>query len=47
MSFRVRLTIGSSDCGGIIFGGPRRESMVRIKELRLSLARPRIAQPNR
>ena len=46
MSRRVRLTIGSSDRGGRVFGEPRRESMIGIKHLRLT-SRIRVAQPDR
>jgi hypothetical protein len=42
-----RLTIGWSDRGGRSFGEPRRESMIGIKCLRLTLVKPRVAQPHR
>jgi hypothetical protein len=32
---------------GGVFGGPRRESMIGINQLRFSLAQPRVAQPRR
>jgi hypothetical protein len=42
-----RLTIGSSDRGSSSFGEPRRESMIAIKQLRLTVAQARVAQPHR
>jgi hypothetical protein len=42
-----RLTIGSSERGAIIFGEPRRESMMGIKQLRLMSAHSSVAQPHR
>jgi hypothetical protein len=41
------LTIGSSDRGSVVFGEPRRESMIGIKCLRLTLVKPYVAQPHR
>jgi hypothetical protein len=41
------LTIGSSDRRGRVLGESRRESMIRIKQLRLIHAQPRVAQSHR
>jgi hypothetical protein len=32
---------------GRVFGEPRRGSMIGIKQFRLTLAKPRVAQPHR
>src|ERR1700733_742729 len=32
---------------GRVFGGPRRESMIEINQLRFASAHPRVAQPDR
>jgi hypothetical protein len=45
--FTKRLTIGSSDRAGRVLVESRRESMIGIKCLRLTLAQPRVAQPHR
>lgn len=44
---RRPLTNGSSEHCGSIFGGPRRESMFGINQLRFETAQPRVAQPHR
>jgi hypothetical protein len=41
------LTIGSSDRGNYVFGEPRRDSMIVIKQLRFLAPQPRVAQPHR
>jgi len=41
------LTIGSSDRGSVVFDELRRESMIRINQLRFASAQPRVAQPHR
>jgi len=43
----IDLTIGSSERGSIVFGEPRRESMMGINQLRLVSAHFRVAQPHR
>jgi hypothetical protein len=42
-----RLTFGSSESRGRVFGGLKRKSMIEIKQLRLSSLHPRVAHPHR